>query len=351
VTNCTFNGNSAIAGGGMCNDSNSSPTVKNCTFSGNSADYMGGGIYNEGGSPIVTNCTFSGNSAYSYDGGGMYNQGGSPIVTNCTFSGNSASGYGSGGGYGGGMYMGWGSSTITNCTFNGNSAYGEYASYGGGMYTGWSNSTITNCTFSGNFASNGGGIYVEYGDETVEVKNCVLWFNMNEQIGGYSDSLYVTYSDIQDGWPGGNIDADPCFVELGYWDDINDPNTHDGDPNDPNAFWVDGNYRLLRCSPCIDTGNPNYSDPNNTTDLDGFPRFIDGDCNDSNIVDMGAYEFLGSDIDHSGAVNFIDFAGFALQWLESDCGLCFGADLTCDNQVEWADLEKFTEWWLAGADF
>jgi len=135
-----------------------------------------------------------------------------------------------------------------------------------------------------------------------------------------------------------NINVDPCFVNP-----------------------VEGNYRLLSDSPCIDAGN-NYSVPpdyanldgdGNTVeptlfDLDGLERFIDGDCNDSDIVDMGAYEFLSSDINHNGAVNFVDFAKFALQWFQTDCGECDGADLTCDSQVNLADLREFAEWWLAG---
>jgi hypothetical protein len=162
-------------------------------------------------------------------------------------------------------------------------------------------------------------------------------------------------------WGPGNIDADPCFVEPGYWDANGTP----GDANDD--FWVDGNYRLLSNSPCIDAGDnnsvpPDYADldgdddTNEPTpfDLDGFPRFIDELCTTDTgkgtppIVDMGAYEFLSSDINHNGAVNFTDFAPFALRWLQSGCGGCWGADLTCDGQVNLADLREFAEWWLAG---
>lgn len=131
-------------------------------------------------------------------------------------------------------------------------------------------------------------------------------------------------------WGPGNIDADPCFVEPGYWCDVNDPNIP-VEPNDPNAIWVDGNYRLLSNSPCIDAGDNNSvpddyanldgdGDVNEPTpfDLDSFPRFIDDLCTTDTgngappIVDMGAYEFLSSDINHDGSVNFTDFAPFAL---------------------------------------
>jgi hypothetical protein len=71
-------------------------------------------------------------------------------------------------------------------------------------------------------------------------------------------------------WGDGNIDADPCFVELGYWD--------------VNGVWVEGDYHLLPNSPCIDAGDPDYVAGPNETDLDGKPRVMGG------RVDMGAYE-------------------------------------------------------------
>jgi hypothetical protein len=55
VTNCTFTENSAMfGGGGMDNDSFSSPMVTNCTFYGNSA-VRGGGMSNTYSYPTVTN--------------------------------------------------------------------------------------------------------------------------------------------------------------------------------------------------------------------------------------------------------------------------------------------------------
>jgi hypothetical protein len=180
-----------------------------------------------------------------------------------------------------------------------------------------------------------------------------------------------SYSCIQD-WPGGgvgNIAADPCFVYAGYWADFNDPNTV-VEPNDPNAVWVDGYYRLRRGSPCIDAGD-NNSVPADISDLDadgdvnepipfdfgGLPRFIEDLCTvDSGnpgtpgppVVDMGAYEFLPADIDSSGAVNLYDLSMLALHWGETGCGRCGGANLNCDVKVDFNDLLLLTDWWLAG---
>ena len=59
-------------------------------------------------------------------------------------------------------------------------------------------------------------------------------------------------------------------------------------------------------------------------------------------------EFLRSGIDSSGGVNFVDFAWFAPYWLETSCGTCSGADLTCDGNVDWDDLGEFCNNWLVG---
>jgi hypothetical protein len=312
----------------MANHESSNPTVTNCTFTDNSADNdSGGGMFNETDcSPIVTSCTFSGNQAWN--GGGMENTCGmanmssNPTVTNCTFTNNSAF-Y-----YGGGMDNYQSSPSVTNCIFSGNSA-----SYGGGMENYESNPTVTNCTFTGNTSSDYGGGMDNYQSSPM-VTNSIFWSNTptnGPQIYDYLSSSTVAYSDIQgELLPGpGNINANPCFVGS-------------------------GNYRLLPGSPCIDAGNNNAVPAGVTTDLDGFPRFID-DLLTSNtgngippIVDMGAYEFLRSDINYDGTVNSVDFALFASQWLQTGCGECGGADLPGDGQVNWADLRELAKWWLAG---
>jgi predicted outer membrane repeat protein/parallel beta-helix repeat protein len=331
VTNCIFIGNTASNyGGGMHNDS-SSPTVTNCTFSGNSATRSGGGMYNSSSSPMVTKCTFSGNSATS-SGGGMYNLGSSPTVTNSTFSGNSANT--NGGGmvnadgsdpnvtsctfngnsavyFGGGMHNDNGSSpTVTNCTFTGNTASSNTWG-GGGMFNHTSSNPImTNCTFTGNTATtDGGGIY-NNNHSSLSVTNCILWGNTPDEIFNDStSSSTITYSDVQGGQPGlGNIDADPCFV------DVNNP--------DPNMC----NLRLSHDSPCIDAGDTIAVPGGIWADLDGNLRVSDNpEIPDTGIsmlgatVDMGAYEFqpclIAGDINCDGVVDFKDVAILCGNWL------------------------------------
>ena len=80
----------------------------------------------------------------------------------------------------------------------------------------------------------------------------------------------VTFSDIQGSYDGtGNIDADPRF-------------------RDP----ANGDFHLLRTSPCIDAGTndaPNLPD----CDFEGDPRVMDGNRDGIAVVDMGVDEVYG----------------------------------------------------------
>jgi predicted outer membrane repeat protein len=319
LVNCTFSNNSADKGGGMYNQ-HGSPTLTNCTFTENPATQDGGGIYNIDSSPTLTNCIFGGNSAnfggamcnsqsnptvtgciFSENkagtGGGMVNIYSSPTVIKCTFRGNSAQGSAVSGGVGGAMNNFHSNITITGCTFNGNFARDgsggmkNYTSnpiisnctfignYGGGMENENSSPILTNCAFTGNSAIwSGAGIY-NYNNSKPTLTNCILWNDSNEIWNGDDSTITITYSDVQGGWPGeGNINSNPLFVDSGYWDANGTPDDSSDD------VWLDGDYRLLPGSPCIDAGDPNYIAGPNETDLDGRPRIIGG------RIDMGAYE-------------------------------------------------------------
>jgi parallel beta-helix repeat protein len=280
VTDCAFTDNSADSSGGGMYNYDSVPEVSNCTFSDNSADSSGGGMYNELSSPTVTDCTFSGNTSES--GGGIYNLESSPTVNGCIFSGNTAD-------LGGGLMNEYISDpALINCTFSGNAAI----DYGGGMENfDDCNPTVINCTFSGNTADLGGGMDNYECNPTIS--NSIFWGNTandegNELLNDASTPV-IANSDIAaslegglwdtslgtDG--GGNIDADPLFIDADGGDDT--PGT------------IDDNLRLRFDSPCIDSGNNGALPPEITTDLDGKPRIING------IVDMGATEFGQPDIE------------------------------------------------------
>lgn len=253
------------------------PAITNCIFTGNSADW-GGGLLNEGSNTTLTKCIFRDNWA-RYSGGGMCNGTGSTTLADCIFSENSAKD-------GGGMSNFCSSPSLANCIFSGNCA----SDSGGGMHClAQCTPTLANCTFALNYAENGNALACDsmwQNDQSdLEATNCIFGDEGNEIWNNDGSKIIITYSDVSSGWPGeGNIYANPCFIEPGYWADPNDPNIV-LEPNDPGAVWIEGDYHLLPISPCIDVGDNTAA--NLTTDLDGNARIVNG------IVDMGAYEHQG----------------------------------------------------------
>lgn len=199
------------------------------------------------------------------------------------------------------------STTLVNCALTGN-----LADYGGGaMYNDGSIATLTNCTLSGNQATDttwgtGGGIYSWSSATTLT--NCILWGNsdstgMDESAQLYGEAPDIDYSCVQ-GWTGtlggtGNTGEYPRFVDADGPDDIS--GTDDDD------------LRLLPGSPCTDTGL-NDALPPDMLDLDGNPRFVDGDGDGQEIVDMGAYEYQ-ADCNDNGIPDSEDIA----QGTSADC--------------------------------
>ena len=208
--------------------------------------------------------------------------------------------------------------------------------------------------------------------ELPRFSNCIIWDNTADNEGPQiaikagRTSVSVNYSDVQGGlwdiydqysnslnWGSGNIDTNPYFADA------------DGSDNIPSTG--DDNLRLLTGSPCIDAGDNtavladtfdldgdlNTIEPT-PLDLNGFPRFIDDLCTTDTgsgaaaVVDMGAYEFLRSDIDSDGGVNLGDFSKLALYWLDVGCGTCGGGDINCDGDVNADDLKELAENWLIG---
>jgi len=343
-----------VSGGGIYNDSNGSPTLTNCTFSKNRADFSGGGMYNKGSSPTLIKCAFVANEALvaggmlnerasptvvictfrwnqALIGGGMYNRESNPTVTNSMFSANKAAGYG------GGMYNKGSSPTLVNCIFSGNSTTTYPASEyfgGGGIYNDdHSNLTLTNCTFVGNSGQNGNGIrcYSSTLPSNLQLTNCILWDPGKEISNDDGSVIKISYSDVKGGWPGeGNIDVDPRFAGLGYWD----PNGTPADPGDD--FWVDGDYRLKSqagrydpnssswitddvTSPCIDAG-----DPKAPIGLEPFPN--------GGVINMGAYGGTAE-----GSKSYLG---------EPVCETIVAGDINGDCKVDLKDLMILAYHWL-----
>ena len=309
-------------GGGMYNY-HGSPTVSNCKFIGNKAKGYGGGIHNElDSSQTFVNCHLNGNSAYA--GGGISNQTlTSPTLINCCISGNSAYSYG-----GGMRNYNECSPTVVNCIFSGNTSATDV---GGGIYNKYSsNPVLTNCILSGNIAAQAGGGMANGNTSSPTVTNCILWGETPDEIYcDLSSTPIVTYSDVQGGRPDeGNIDADPQFQGA--------------------------DLRLMATSPCIDAGDNDSVPVVVTTDLDGNPRIIDGDCDDIDVVDMGAYEFSFAyvgDFDNNCSVDFFDVSILARAWEteEGDPDWNWACDISYppDDYIDWRDVAVVCDNWLA----
>ena len=207
LINLRITGNRAIGGGGIGINA-SSPSLKNVTIDNNLADFHGGGIFcSSNSSPSLENVTISNNTAVWFNGGGVYCQiNSSPSLKNVTIANNTAEEF-------------------------------------------------------------GGGICCRDNSNPILV-NCILWNDTPEEIyfeyADYSNSITISYSDIQGGeagivtnnngtvnWLEGNINEDPLFV-----------------------YPANGDYHLTENSPCIDAG-----DPSSPLDSDGT------------ITDMGAFYF------------------------------------------------------------
>ncbi len=269
--------------------------------------------------------------------------------TNCTISDNTAN-------YGGAIACNGSIPNITNCIISGNDA-----NYGGGAWFYRSLREIKNWIMAGNTAGWGGGILCYDADPTIT--NCILWGDTaasdgNEIVLNNSSTIDVNYCDVKGGlagiyndgtgtvkW-GNNIDADPLFVDASN----PDPNLRD--------------YHLQLGSPCIDAGD-NNSVPDDIADLDNdgsllepLPldldyrdRIADGDCNTTQIVDMGAYEFSSAclgDFDAQCDVDFADYAILTNYWLTDEFSVDIAPTPAGDGIVDERDLGVLGDNWLFG---
>jgi hypothetical protein len=281
ITNCILTNNESSAYGGAICCYGSGPTISNCAFIENTTRWEGGGIW---GPANIIDCTFTGNTAIT--GGAIF---GATYIINCTIISNSAN-------YGGVVSE---SENISNCIISTNSGGGihntgniincKITGNSGGTIR-YSGGNIRNCTISGNFVDEMGGVICGYSNITIS--NCIIWDNEatkgSEICYAGTQQLIISHCDIEGGYSGiyvhdfdtlgwleGNFDADPCFVDPGYWADANNPYIT-VEPNNPNAIWIEGDYHLLLTSPCINAGDPFYSSSDGETDVDGEPRFING---------------------------------------------------------------------------
>ena len=224
----------------------------------------------------------------------------SPTIIGCRITDNMSS-------FGGGIDSNNATPTLINCLIAGNDVQVDidgFGGVGGGVYsTQGSQTLVVNCTIVDNTASvSGGGVFSRIAPTLVTLHNSIVFGNSPGQVVTVNGGVTIAeYNDIESGHPGtGNINADPLFVDL-----------------------ANGDYRLLRGSPCIDAGDNTCVPAGITTDLDANPRFADdlattdtgnGECP---VVDMGAHEFPTScawDLDCDGNVGITDFLALLAAW-------------------------------------
>ncbi|MDR1582576.1 MAG: right-handed parallel beta-helix repeat-containing protein [Prevotellaceae bacterium] len=241
LNNVRITSNTAQLGGGINNDSSSTPyELHNVQITSNTAQ-LGGGIYNASCSPKLTNVQITCNMATS-NGGGMYNYDSSPTLINIQITGNKAN------------------------------------NDGGGIYNTESSThpTLINATVAGNYASGDyGGIH--FSDNTTkQVYNSIIYSNMsvgnNTNVSSFSASIYK--KSLVEGTNNGGINySDPKFLIPITPTDSNTPNSG-------------GNYQLSPSSPALDKGV--NSDYHNATNID---IDIAGNTRIKNItIDLGAFE-------------------------------------------------------------
>lgn len=153
LTDCTIDGNAAMAGsgGGLYNSNDATLTARGCTMVDNTAR-NGAGLYSYDASLSMTDTTVSGNTATNQGGGVRVTAGGTALLSRCRIENNAAED-------GGGLMNHLAVVTIGDSQITGNTA-----TTGGGAYVGGGGTvTLDNSDVTQNTASFGGGIFNESG--------------------------------------------------------------------------------------------------------------------------------------------------------------------------------------------
>lgn len=162
---------------------------------------------------------------------------------------------------------------------------------GGGLWC--TAGLIRHCTIASNVAHPdsadaksqavlGAGVFC---DSRTVLSHTILYDNTPDQLAGH-DCSNVTYCNIEGQTcqgRSGNLSEPAMFIKPGAWVHADDANVG-VEPDDPNAVWRPGEYRLLTGSPCINAGDRSFVPGADETDLGGRSRLVDG------RVDIGAFE-------------------------------------------------------------
>jgi len=325
VENIVYDGKS---GAGISMYDQAHPILTSCVVRFNTAwEGTGGGLYVHDSHLTLVACTLSYNQASQ--GGALCKRRDEPLnLDGCAFVANQAR-------FGGAVYIGMGTPGldlirdnvyIDGCLFAGNVA----SVWTGAIYGEGSILFITNCVLTQNRTHYGGAISF-WGN--TQIANSVIWNNYSQQspdlrMGAAKYCCIEVSAGYRD--MGGNIGADPCFVDPGYWNDMNTPEDCNDDvfiPGDYHLKSQAGHWDALNSiwlpddttSPCIDAANPD--------DPVGHEPFPNG-----GRPNMGAY---GGTIEASKS-----YFG------ELPCQTVIAGDINGDCKVDNIDLAILTSHWL-----
>jgi len=316
-------------GGGWYNNLNAHLTLTHSVIHGNEAGFSGGGLHAGNSSDVILrNVTISDNSAFL--GGGASIEGGSSAFTDVAFSGNTANG-------GGGIRNMRASLALANVLISGNKADGN----GGGMYNDDASSILTNVTISGNTAIQGSAMYCTglFVPPPTVIRNSIIWGN-NSTIFNPFLLPSVSHSILQEGTGDATniVGVDPGFIDA---------------PEDIEAPFTHGDYRLQASSPAIDAGNNADYTGDLATDMDltGNPRLMDG------TIDMGAYEFKQAVTPGAGNIAYVSkdvdqtvpgYKGDGSSWQHAVPELADALAWAKANATNWTETNPLQIWVAAG---
>lgn len=207
------------------------------------------------------------------------------------------------------------------------------------VYCGYSHPVMVNNTVVSNRIHNEQNPYIESCALLSFISKPVLMNNIFRNNGPFSPYLhsqlwenkdyYTHYNNIEGGEAvGGNLDLDPLFALPGQWDD-------QGTPDWSDDVWIDGDYRLLSGSPCVDAGG-NSAVPPDTFDMNG-----NGDPAEPLPLDLGGQVRLVDDLltadAGDGEPPVVDIGAHEYQFAS------LLGDMNCDGVVNTDDIPLFTE--------
>jgi len=166
------------------------------------------------------------------------------------------------------------------------------------LFIAGSSPTISNLTIIGN--SYGAKCYA--GADPI-ISNCIFWNNTEADLVGCQAQYSRTPEQGQ-----GNVDADPCFADLG-----------NGDYHllsKRGRYWPQHDVWVLDkvTSPCVDGGDPNDNPADEPMPNGG--RIDMGAYGGTPYASMSEWPVAG-DINHDGVVDLVDMAIFCNDWLST----------------------------------